>query len=198
LISNAAAVHIENCTVQRFTQNGIQLDTIAELFIVDSIARDNGDSGLSVSGNGEGTGVARLTVDNSHFLNNGEEGIGVDDTRSYITRSIASGNGTQGIRQGGQIGGRMHVASTTASNNADGFFVTHGHMILESAIAEGNQFNGLFVAQGAQALISNSTFTDNQTGVHHVGVVATRNNNTVTVNTSNDQGAGAVNSFTPF
>jgi hypothetical protein len=198
LISNAAAVHIDNCTVQRFTQNGIQLDAAAELFVIDSIARDNGDSGLDISGDGAGVGHARLTVDNSRFANNGSAGIAVEDTDSNITRTIVSGNVTQGILQGGQFGGRMHVAATSASDNGDGFFVTSGHMLMESAIAEGNQFNGLFVGQDAAALISNSTFTDNQTGVHHVGVVATRNNNSVTVNTTNDQGAGAVNSFTPF
>ena len=66
-IDAAAAVHIENCTVERYTGDGIKLaaTTATELFISDTVSRDNGGDGLHVSDTG-----ARLTVENSRFENN--------------------------------------------------------------------------------------------------------------------------------
>ena len=49
-IDSAAAVHIEDCTVERYTGDGIKLvaTTATELFVSDTVSRDNTDTGLYV------------------------------------------------------------------------------------------------------------------------------------------------------
>ena len=197
-ISAARAVHIEDCEIERFRRAGIRLGNVsAELFVSDTVSRDNGGSGLAVFG--AGNALTKLTVDNSRFENNGDSGIAVEAADSSITRSVAAGNAGQGIRQTGDAGGRMHIESTSASQNADGLFLSAGTMVLESVAANRNQFNGLFVAAtSGGALISNSTFTNNGTGINNSGVIATRKNNTLELNTTNLGGGGTVNQFFGF
>ena len=58
-----SAVHIKNCRVERFASNGIDFTSNnTELFVTDSVSRDNGGVGLTVRGTS-----AQLTVDNSRF-----------------------------------------------------------------------------------------------------------------------------------
>ena len=191
LITAAAAVHIEDCTVERFTGSGIQLaraDT--ELFVTDSVSRDNGD-GLIILG--ERTS-ATLTVANSRFENNGNAGLDIRGIDSAISHSVASGNGAGIV----QTGGTANIEWTTAASNDVGYHVTgSGEMTLEYSVAGGNNF-GLFVdGSGDTARISDSVFTNNATGIHNDtgGEVLTRRNNTVSGNTTDLGGAGT---FTPL
>ena len=211
-ITQAAAVHIEDCQIERFTGAGILLpgaDT--ELLIADTVSRANGDDGLRVEG--EGT-TARLTVDNSRFENNGGDGLEVRGARSTITRSVASGNGGHGILHIGgntsvswttttnnagdgiaQGDGDMSVSWTTATNNAEhGYAVTDGGvMIIESSVGSKNAGHGLYVMESSSyALISTSVLMDNTLhSIRNDGFVQTRRNNTF----SSAIGANALTSF---
>jgi hypothetical protein len=176
-ISNATAVHIENCVVERFSGVGIRLrDTAnAELFVNDTTVRYNGGNGLEANG----TGASRLIVDNSHFDNNGAAGLNIESVHaSSITRTTVSGNAGNGIIQ---FGGSMAVARTSATGNGKAGFraVAGGTMTLESSISRNNVSHGLFVGTGAAARISNSTFTGSVAIHNSGGTVLTRQNNTV-------------------
>ena len=185
-ITAAAAVHIEDCEIERFTGNGILLDGAdTELFVTNSVSRDNGIDGLRIFGDGTS---ARLTVDNSRFENNAIAGLYAQGIQSTITRSLASGNAFHGIVV---IDGSMNVTWTTAADNGyDGYAsALTGDMTLESSVARGNGGSGLRAAGGptpSRARISNSVFTNNATGIHvETGAeVLTRKNNTVSGNGS--------------
>jgi hypothetical protein len=194
LISNAAAVYVERCTIERFN-NGVQLggnDT--RLFVTDSIARNNDFTGLALSGNNPKT----LTVDNSRFENNGGDGVSISRARATITRSVASGNGGAGVSLGADA--VANVTWTTASHNGDyGFAIpaSGGQMTLESSTARYNG-TGLYVA--GLARISRSVFTDNDIGIRNdsAGTLQRLQNNTLEGNGTNLSNDGTVEATLPF
>jgi hypothetical protein len=128
--------------------------------VTNSTARDNGQNGLEVVN----TSVARLTVDNSRFENNGIDGLVLTDITATVTRSLASGNR--------QIGYAAQGASA--------------QITVDSSTARGQSSAGLIVVS-ATARVSNSVFTDNGFGIGNSGgTVLTRQNNTVSGNTIQD------------
>ena len=149
----AASVHIENCVVHNFSQDGIIVTADgASVFVISSVSRDNGSGGFVLNSG------ASLTIDNSHFDNN-------------------AGNGVFMLGSGGLATIRR---STASANGFNGFQAFAGVMTLDSSLAVGNILRGLnIVSAAAIGRISNSTFTDNGTGIRNTGTVETRQNNTV-------------------
>ena len=181
-IDAATAVHVERCVVQGFSGVGIAATAQGVgLFVVNTISRDNGGSGVS-------TNAVRLTVDNSRFENNGQSGITVLSSEATIRRSLASGNGTSGIIA---LLSFAEIASTSAVHNGSaGFSAQSSTMTIDSSAASGNDA-GLRLDSAAIARISNSTFTRNATGISNGGggLVETRANNTVRGNTTDVSGS---------
>jgi hypothetical protein len=188
-IINAAAVHIEECSVERYTNIGIRLapGVSTELFILDSASRDNNDFGLRAFG----LTSAKLTIDNSRFDNNGS-GLAIESGgKASITRSSASSNAFSGFI----IEGAANIADTIAAENGNGagfagFAVFGANLTLESSVAQGNDI-GLFVASSPSvARVSNSVFTNNDTGVSNIftGTFLTLGNNLIAGNTTNVDG----------
>ncbi len=169
VILTAIAVHIERCVIHDFFGIGINSNS-SELFVIDTIARDNNNSGLVAT-------AAGLTIDNSHFQNNRLDGVLVGNGSGHATinRSTASGNGSNGIRV------------------VDGSIIT-----VNATMAVQNAFAGLRLLTGTTARISNSTFTGNNSkGIDNAGTVRTLGNNVVDGNT-NDVVGGTVQAVTPF
>jgi hypothetical protein len=174
VVNAAATVHIVRCEVERYTDDGVHVDTGgSEVFVSESIFRNNGDDGFRVDG-GDST---RVTVDSSRFENNADRGATIDDAQSSVTRSVFSGNGVDGLGVGT---GNISVARSIAADNDSGFVVLQGaEMHLESSVATGNSSSGLFIGTGS-ASISNVTITNNGNGI--VGFsdeVRSRGNNRV-------------------
>jgi hypothetical protein len=183
-VTNAAAVHIKNCRVERFASNGIDSTSNGtELFVTDTISRDNVGTGLFVRGT-----ASQLTVENSRFENNaiGLAGNGVAGT---ITGVVISGNTSDGLDW---VGGSLNVVSSIAADNGyHGYTISGGGRInLESSVARGNGRAALFVlTPGDTASISNFAATGNGYGFSNSGTVLTRQNNTFTANAWGNQGA---------
>ena len=196
-ITEAAAVHIERCTIERFASTGIRLfDNNGTLFVTDSIVRNNGGGGLLASGAAD-TGRT-LTVDNSRFENNGGDGVSVVGGRATITRSVASGNGGSGVSLANSV---ANITWTTASHNGDyGFALVSvgAQMTLESSVARHNGI-GLWVATGT-ARISRSVFTDNDIGIRNdsTGTLQRLQNNTLEGNGTNLSNTGTELLTAPF
>jgi hypothetical protein len=161
-VLRALAVHIEECTTERFVQNGIRIQPATaaamEVFVSDTVSRDNHD-GLSVFGNAN----TKLTVDNSRFENNSSTGLYSSGGGSAsVSRSVSSGNGLNGIVLNS---GTMNVTNTTvASNTQSGLFVANGEMTVFGSTSRGNGNAGLFLV-GAAAAIAHSVFTGNNIGI---------------------------------
>jgi hypothetical protein len=169
----AAAVHIERCTIHGFFEGGIEATAPGlRLFVIDTVSRDNRGHGITVAE------LARLTVDNSRFENNGQSGIGVSASHASISRSTVSGNAVHGISA---LRSSVSVMSTVAAHNvSNGFFIASGTALtVDTALANGNGGAGLRVEVGSTARISSSTFTRNATGVSNAGLLETQVNNTI-------------------
>jgi hypothetical protein len=59
-------------------------------------------------------------------------------------------------------------------------------------VAHGNSAWGLYVASGAAAIITDSVFTQNSTGIYNDGTLYTRQNNTLVRNNSFSYSGGGV------
>jgi hypothetical protein len=195
----AAAVHIENCTIEGFKGpgnvpgSGIAVDGVdTNLFVANSVSRNNEQHGLYFVPATVGGG--KLTVDNSRFENNGSTGTNIAVAEATITRAVASGNATVGFQVLAQ--GRMNATDTTAANNGgDGYRVVGGTLTLESSVARGNGVAGVYQHNFTGVVrLSNSVITENVTGVHNGGDMVTRENNTVDGNTTDFAG----NALTPL
>jgi hypothetical protein len=187
-IQAARTVHIERCTIHGFPQHGVQTTALAgDLTVTDSIMRDNGGDGLEIEA------ITRVAIDGSRFENNGLDGLLVfsNAAKVSVSHSVASGNGDSGVRV---LIGDVKVTTTAADHNAQGYAITNGHITLESVTAHDNTFSGLFVDAEATARISNSAVSENGTGIANGGLVLTRQNNTVSGNTTNLTG----NALTPL
>ena len=182
---NAAAVHIEESSVERYTADGIVLgaNVSTELFISDSVIRDNADEGLLTLG----PTTARVSIDNSRFENNAGFGAQLV-TQTSVSRSIAFGNFV-----GFDVGGAATATfvDTVAAANVDagfGVFDAGGtSLTLSSCDAYQNNNQGLLVGGiGAPtARISNCLFTANGEGVGNNGTALTLGNNLIAGNTNN-------------
>jgi hypothetical protein len=183
-IIEAAAVHVEDCDIQRFGY-GIAANTSAYpmLFISGSVLHNNGVGGLSFATGSPG----RLVVDNSRFEHNLGNGLLISTAEATITRTIVSGNGLGGIAH---TGGKANVTWTTAEHNGgSGYAVSSGQMTLEQSVARGNAI-GLHVTGSGTARISTSVVTNNITGVsvESGATLLTRQNSTISGNTTNVSG----------
>jgi hypothetical protein len=190
-IDSAAAVHIEDCTVERYTGDGIRLfaSTATELFVSDTVSRDNGYNGLYV-----GNASVRATIDSSRFENNGDTGVVLLAAESSISRSIASGNGDFGIYHGG---GNANVTETIAADNSDGFRLFAGFLTLTSSVARGNSDFGLIAQSTTSAVISDSVFTLNGAGIRNDGTIYSLVNNTNLGNGTDYLGTGVKTTVAP-
>jgi hypothetical protein len=174
VVTAAASVHLVDCQVERFESDGIAAGSgTTELFVSDTISRNNGSNGLRVNGNG----ATRVSVDNSQFENNALSGAAISDAQTIVTRSTFSGNGDAGLavtRGSGNI-----AWSTVASNGGIGFVVDDAAVQLLSSVTRANATAGLSVGEGGTASISKVTVTQNAIGLFNLGALRTRQNNRV-------------------
>jgi hypothetical protein len=178
-ILSAAAVHIEESTVERYTNDGIKLvaTTPTKLFISDTVSRASSD-GLYADG-----ANAEVVIQNSSFDQNNSSGVYLKVAKASVTGGSASGNLQHGFIL---YGTAVKITGTTANNNShDGFAVRAGTKILNAAEASGNGEAGLHVEAGNIAFISNCLFVG-YSGTLAIGIridatatVYSRGNNTV-------------------
>lgn len=94
-VTSVGALHVSNVEIANFTFRGIYFAAAGQLFVADSILRDNGESGLHVQAP---TGFALAAISRSRFERNGANGIALaGSTRGTITESVADGNASVGF-----------------------------------------------------------------------------------------------------
>jgi hypothetical protein len=181
-----SVVNIDDCVIHRF-YNGILVTGGARVSVTDSVSRDNRATGLYI----RNVPGARLTVDNSRFQDNNSHGVVVYGGTATITRSIVSGMTNSGGTGITAVGAVLNVTATTSTNNQYGFALETSKMTLDSATVWGNSGYGLMLGDGSTVQLSNSTFTNNGTGIEVFGrgKVLTRGNNTVSGNKKDVDGA---------
>jgi hypothetical protein len=162
-----AALHVENCAIFNFTQQGIDAESNvagAKLFVKDTTINHVGDAGILIKPVAPGTISAAL--DNVRLEGN-QVGLRVEDNgNATVSDSYISGNNTNGV----------NAVSTAAAVNV---------MVTRSTIAN-NVNNGLRSSGGlATIFFSSSTITRNGTGITTVGgALLSLGNNTNVGNTA--------------
>ena len=175
-IISAAAVHIEDTKVERYTDSGIKLGatTATQLFISDTAARANGVDGVYADAVN-----ASVVIENSLFEQNAHNGVTLKVAESSVTRSSASGNGWEGVAV---TGGTANVTDTIAAENAaEGFaFFGNASATLDSSVARGNTTGLLLFDSVTSVSIADCVITSNTLrAVYNSGAFYTRQNNTV-------------------
>jgi len=92
LLTQAKVLHLENCVFSYLTGNGIDLEpSIAtNVFIDNTVSRDNGGNGLFILG---ATANVNVAISNSHFENNALNGVfGSNNSKVTARNSDSSAN----------------------------------------------------------------------------------------------------------
>jgi hypothetical protein len=184
---NAAAIHFEECSAERYTGDGIFLasNVSTELFISDTVSRDNGDVGLQA----DGPTTAKVSIETSRWENNAF-GVAISGGRAAISDSVFFGSTFSGLVVNN--GATANITNSIAPGNGDAGFFTSGvaETTLESCEAVGNTFHGIFVgATGTSARISDCVSTGSATGItNDFATIQTLGNNLIAGNTANVNG----------
>jgi hypothetical protein len=159
-------LHVESCVITGFTGsgaasgNGLFFGSSGELFAKDTIVRGNSWVGIWVS---PSSGTARASIEHCRVEGN-LSGVGCEPGAvATIRDSVISGSGGIALFVEGNATAEMNVESCMVSNNATGVQSNPGTIRL-----------------------SNTTVTDNQTGLFASGggSLLSRSNNTVEGNTT--------------
>jgi hypothetical protein len=176
VFNTGGTLHIENCVVNGFTMGGTGLSFTGPgtLEVKDSIVRNN-SNGISV------TGTAVAAIDEIRLEGNIVGLVAQAGSRVTIRNSIATDASDAGFRALSQTAAavELNIESCVVSNNGSG------------VTAQSNS-TGI-----ATVRISNSTVTDNNTGLFNVAapaLILSRGNNTVEGNTTNT--TGTIGSYT--
>ena len=170
-LQSGRALHVENCIINGFTGSGAGIlvpssaGEGARLFVKDTICRGN-HTGIRCQ-------AGRASVDHVRLEQNVSVGL------------QASGSGTQ-----------VSIANSVASGNINGFTGgTGAELNIEACLMANNNGSGIWSHTGATVRVSNSTVTNNGTGlrVNPDSTLKSRGNNTVDGNTPNVNGT-----ITPF
>jgi hypothetical protein len=179
--NGANTVFIEDCVVFHFSQNGYnQVNTTASstnVFIKNSVFRDNGGAGVNVS-NTNAANLIRVVADHSHFTGNANGVNGGANSRITATDCSLSGNSNAGALSRSLTAGLNSVVTLVtcevANNVVRGVEAGGGGALATSFIVlDGNNISG----SGTSAvLVGTSGEIDTFGNNHFFG----NNNNTCT------------------
>ncbi|HKQ76993.1 MAG TPA: tail fiber domain-containing protein [Blastocatellia bacterium] len=148
VFKTGGALHVENCVISGWGLRGINFapagggkDGVSQLFVKDTIVRNNADIGIWIKSE---TGQASASLDRCRLEQNGSGLLAGSNTVVTIRDSIAAGNHAVGFWANPQ-------ASATEVN-------------LENCAATKNAI-GLNAQAGAVMRASNTTITNNTTGL---------------------------------
>ncbi|HTD23728.1 MAG TPA: right-handed parallel beta-helix repeat-containing protein [Terriglobales bacterium] len=117
--TSGKALHIENCVIFGFTNNGIDIAKSdgGKAFILDTIVQDNTQNGVQAT---DTVNTVSVVVDNSRFENNGHDGMFAADFSNFsVSRSDASGNVNGFAAQAAGGNAVISLANSTAGLNSN-------------------------------------------------------------------------------
>ena len=158
---SGAALHVENCIINGFAGSGILVSSNA------------GES-------------ARLFVKDTICRRN-TSGIRCNVGLSSLDHVRLEQNVSVGLQVSGS-GTQVSIANSVASGNAYGLIGSGAELNIEACLVTNNVVSGIHSQAGATVRVSNSTVTNNGTGLFNNATLKSRGNNTVDGNTTNVDG----------
>jgi hypothetical protein len=115
---SGAALHVEHCAIQRFTNHGIDIELTSGglVTVVDTVVRDNAGSGINAIATAKP--FLQVSVTRSNFDNNSVGLTAGDFAKITAIDTEASGNQTGFLAIGNLGTSQMSLARSTATNNA--------------------------------------------------------------------------------
>ncbi len=172
VVNTVGVLHIENCVISGFV-NGLNFLSTGQLFVKDTIVRNNSNFGIAVNA---ASGTPKASLDRCRLEGN-LDGLAVTRGSTTIRDSVASGN---------LVG---FAGASLAANAVE--------LNIENCLAANNSASGI-TSQGSLATVrvSDTTVTDNVVGLTQLssGVMLSRSNNTVEGNGTDGTFTG---SYTP-
>ena len=156
-----SALFIENCQVNGFTQDGINVSTLvaAETYVRGCTIRNNAFGGLSL------VGTQKAIVERTSLFSNNDFGLNVVGPEMKVT-----------------------ARACVSTGNDSGFGSSFGELNLQACVSSGNNV-GVSVFSNATVRISNCTVTNNAGAglfnFNNDSAVETRQNNTIAGNSPN-------------
>jgi Right handed beta helix region len=143
LILGAGDVRVENCKIYGFSGRGIDDHrTSGHLFVTNTVVSNNGQTGiLAMSGGGS---TLAVSIDHVQMHSNGNTGFAITGgARATVVHSLAT------------------------SNASHGFYADSGAVLdLDDSVSFGNVNNGIAALSGATIRLSNTSVTNNGTGLY--------------------------------
>jgi hypothetical protein len=185
-VLQAGAVHVEKCTINNFTQIGIDFSptsattATSQLFVSHTIIRDNNGASSGGIRIKPGSNVnARAMIEETQLSNN-----------NFGLRADASGGGlsTNVTVQGGSASGNLNASLVAVGGGTT--LNTTIHLMIDGTAISNNGFGPR--ADGATVRFGNTTVTGNGTGVSAVngGQLLSYGNNRIDGNTADGTSAG--------
>jgi hypothetical protein len=116
-LDSAGSLHIEHCSITSFAHHGIAIlsSTGSQVFIDDTVSRDNLGNGLNVLSTSL---LTTVNVSNSHFSHNANGVVSSDLSSVTVRNSDATGNSAGGfVAQGISNTTTLNLVDSTASHN---------------------------------------------------------------------------------
>lgn len=159
-IQSSGTTFVEQVTIDGFAATGIGVQA-SELFLTDSISRNNAESGVGAAGN-SALQMANITITRCRFEKNGGHGVAGSNFSSFSVRdSASSANAGDGFRA---TPGRMSLMNCHASGNVTGVQADFGGVIRLShcdivhnvfGLSDGD--SGVIYSQGNNFVHGNTT-----------------------------------------
>jgi Right handed beta helix region len=146
-------VLIDDVIIDNFVNEGILFNANGgHLTVYNTTVRNNGTAGLRADSNG--ANLVFVTIGNSQFLHNAQEGVRFEDSiRGTMNFSSSSNNGFHGVTVISTVASQLEIANSTIANNAqNGVFSINGTSTVRIAQNEiiNNVTNGLSIQTGGQ------------------------------------------------
>jgi hypothetical protein len=144
---SGAALHIENCTIFGFSQNGVDVNlntaSAARVSVTDTVLSNN--AGGLVARNA-GAGTVFVTLQRTTFAQNNNVGLEVDGNgaaivRSFVSDSMFTDNGTALLAQGGGAGAAIQVNRSSVLSSVTTGAVSNGptaFILISNTLIAGN------------------------------------------------------------
>jgi hypothetical protein len=133
LLNSAGALHIDQCAIENFGQNGIQVAPSAggQVFIDHTVSRGNAGNGLNIMATNT---EVRVSVTNSHFSGNTNGIFSGDFSKTSVSDSDANGNSQSGFVVLGNGGAATLNLIDSVSANNGAYGVSAGGGALSSRV----------------------------------------------------------------
>lgn len=180
--TSGRTLHLESLVINGFGA-GLVADAGTNLFLKDSLVRNNADLGVSV-GNSTFASIDRVRLEGN------EVGLqAMIDARVTVRDSVAAGNQTGFQAHGLNVGfpGRLNLESCMASNNQLGVNAHHfGIVMVSNCIVTNNQTGLSTTASSAMFRVTGSSVSGNEFGLQVSGgsTLASFGNNALAGNTT--------------